>query len=438
MTEPGGRPTHLRALNERRVLEVVLREGAISRAQLARETGLSKPTISLALARMEQGGLLREVGRTSGGRGATALLYDLDPRSGHVLAVDVGRQRLRVVLADIAGRTLARRNERTRARGAAALPAQLGTIARDLAREARIRLRDLTAATIGAPGVMQADGDRLLLAPQMPWLQQPGIVDRLRDELGGAPLAIENDVNLAALAELANGHGTDSDDFVFVSVGTGVGMALVLGGRLRRGATGSAGEIGYLPLPGDPTGAAAARRPRATYEEQVNASGFVRAAKARGLRVTRAEQVVAAARAGDRTARAIVRREGELLGLGVAAVTAVLDPGLVVLGGGLGLGAGDLLVDTVAEVLARRAPARPRVVTSAIGDDVVLRGALAASLLDAHDRVFGDATGHAGTTSPTERARHAGTRISGPHLAALALTTSTLPAPTLPAPMEAQ
>jgi hypothetical protein len=70
-------------------------------------------------------------------------------------------------------------------------------------------------------------------------------------------------------------------------------------------------------------------------------------------------------------------------------------------------------------VLASRAPARPRVVTSAIGDDVVLRGALAASLLDAHERVFGDATGHAGTTTPTERARHAGTRITGPHLAAL-------------------
>src|SRR4051812_4480486 len=212
---------HLRALNERRVLEVVLREGQISRAQLARETGLSKPMISLALARLEQGGLLREVGRTRGGRGATALLYDLDPRSGHVLAVDVGRRWLRVVLADIGGRTLARRNERTRARGAAPLPAQVGAVVRDLAREAGIRPGALTAVTIGAPGVVQPDGDRLALAPQIPGLQQPGVLDRLREELGGVPLSVENDVNLAALAELASGHGTDSDDFVFVSVGTG-------------------------------------------------------------------------------------------------------------------------------------------------------------------------------------------------------------------------
>src|SRR4051812_21204983 len=204
MTEAGGRPTHLRALNERRVLEAVLREGAISRAQLARETGLSKPTVSLALARLEDAGLLREVGRTSGGRGATALLYDLDPRSGHVLAVDVGRRWVRVVLGDIAGRTLARANQRTRARGARALPAQLGAVARDLAAQAGIRLADMTAVTLGAPGVVQAEGDRIALAPQMPGLQEPGIVDLIREELGGAPLAIENDVNLAALAELAN------------------------------------------------------------------------------------------------------------------------------------------------------------------------------------------------------------------------------------------
>jgi predicted NBD/HSP70 family sugar kinase len=155
------------------------------------------------------------------------------------------------------------------------------------------------------------------------------------------------------------------------------------------------------------------------FESGVDAYAFVRAAKERGLRVTKAEQVVAMARGGNASARDVVRREGELLGHGIAAVTAVLDPDLVVLGGGLGLGAGDLLIGPISEALREIAPAAPRVVTSALSDDVVLRGALAASLLDAHDRVFGDATGHAGTSTASERAHHAGTRISGPHLAAL-------------------
>jgi predicted NBD/HSP70 family sugar kinase len=410
-----GRPTDLRALNERRVLEIVLREGPISRAQLARETGLSKPTVSLALARLEDAGLLLEVGRTSGGRGATALLYDLDPSSGRVLAIDVGRRWVRMVLADIAGQTLSRRNERTGAPNARALPTQIGSIARELAASAGVPLSGLTTVTLGTPGVIQADGDHVELAPSLPGLQSRGAIDRLHDELGGVPLRVENDVNLAALAELASGHGTTSDDFVFVSVGTGVGMALVLGGRLRRGVTGTAGEIGYLPVPA----AAVPRRGKGPFESAVDAHAFVHAAREQGLTVTRAEQVVALARAGDAVAVEVVRREGELLGLGIAAVTAVLDPGLVVLGGGLGLGAGDLLTTPIRDVLTARSPAAPRVVTSQLSDDVVLRGALAAGLIDAQDRVFGGVTGHDGTASPSERAQHTGTRITGPHLAAL-------------------
>lgn len=410
-----GRPTHLRAMNERQVLEVVLRVGAISRAQLARETGLSKPTISLALGRLEEAGVLREVGRTSGGPGATALLYDLDPHSGHVLAIDVGRRWVRTVLADITGATLARRNERTRTRGAEAVPRQLGDITRAMLAEAGLGAASLTTATLGTPGVVRADGDRMQLAPSLPALQRPGAIDRIAAELGGPPLRVENDVNLAALAELASGHGRVSDDFVFVSVGTGVGMALVLGGELRRGVTGTAGEIGYLPLPE----ATEPHRGRGSFETAVAADGFVRAAAERGLDVRSAEEVVRLARAGHPAATAAVEAEGRLLGRGIAAVTAVVDPGLVVLGGGLGRGAGDLLAPWVEQALQQLSPSSPSVVPSALSDDSVLRGALAASLLDAHDRVFGDVTGHDGTTSPAERAHHTGTRITGPHLAAI-------------------
>ena len=402
-------------MNERRVLEVVLQEGAISRAELARQTGLSKPTISQALGRLEDAGLLRPVGRTSGGRGATALLYDLDPRSGHVIAIDVGRRWARGVLADIAGRTLVGRSEPTRVRGAEGLVQQLGRIARELAAEAGVELSHVRAVTLGTPGVVRAEGDRVKLAPSLPGLQRPGALERLGEEFAGAPLRVENDVNLAALAELASGHGIDNDDFVFVSVGTGVGMALVLGGELRRGATGAAGEIGYLPLP-DP---ATPSRGRGSFELSVAADAFLHQAHDRGIEARTAEDVVALARHGDPAAQAVIRAEGTLIGRGVAAITAVVDPGLVVLGGGLGRGAGDLLGPVIAETLRALSPATPPVVTSALGDDVVLRGALAASLLDAHDRVFGDFTGYDGTSSATERAQHTGTRITGPHLAAL-------------------
>ena len=336
-------------MNERRVLEVVLQEGAISRAQLARQTGLSKPTISQALIRLEDAGLLRSVGRTSGGRGATALLYDLDPRSGPVIAIDVGRRWARGVLVG--------RSEPTRSRGSEGLVQQLARIARELATEAGVELSQIRAITLGTPGVVRAEGDRMKLAPSLPGLQRHGALERLGAEFGGAPLRVENDVNLAALAELASGRGIDNDDFVFVSVGTGVGMALVLGGELRRGATGAAGEIGYLPLP-DP---ATPSKGRGSFELTVAADAFLRRAQQHGLAGRTAEEVVDLARHGDRSARAVVHDEATLIGRGIAAVTAVVDPGLVVLGGGLGRG----------------------------------------------------------TSSATERAQHTGTRITGLHLAAL-------------------
>jgi predicted NBD/HSP70 family sugar kinase len=421
-----GTPAQLRAMNERRVLDLVLRTGAISRAQIARETGLSKPTVSLALARLEQAGLLREVGRTSGGRGATALLYDLDPTAGYALALDVGGQWVRGVLADLGGRVLARREERTHGRSAAALVGQLGTTARQLAEDVGVEPTDVVAATLGSPGVVLPNGDHIRLAPSLPGLQQRGVVERLHAELG-LDLRIENDVNLAAMAELALGWGRDVNDFVYLFIGTGVGLALMLNGSLRRGATGAAGEIGFLPLPAgaaagtgrqpvdDPVEPSAVRR-RGAFESSVAADAIVRAARREGLASIRtARQVGEAARAGDPAARRVVEREAELLAVGVAAVTAVLDPGLVVLGGGVGLGFADLLVDPLTRALRRNTPVHPRVVVSRVGADAVLQGALASAVINAQDAVFGRVTWQADPAGVAERAYHAGMRIAGPH-----------------------
>src|SRR3954451_23875985 len=118
----------LRAFNERRVVDLIAADGPISRAQIARVSGLSKPTVSLALSRLEDARLVREVGRTSGGRGATATLYTLEPGAGYALAFDVGRRWLRAVLVDIAGTELAHETERTRLRPADALVGQLGDV----------------------------------------------------------------------------------------------------------------------------------------------------------------------------------------------------------------------------------------------------------------------------------------------------------------------
>jgi predicted NBD/HSP70 family sugar kinase len=388
--------TDLGALNARRLADAIVASGAISRAQLARDTGLSKPTVSIALVRLESAGLVREVGRTQGGRGATALLYDLVPGVGSSLALDVGRRLVRARVCDLAGQELATVIEPTRGTSAAALGEQLVAVAQETLRQAGVGAGHLVSATLGVPGVLVPKGDRVRLAPRMPGLQSPQVLERLHRELGVA-VHVENEVNLAATAELALGRGREHPDFVYLSVGTGVGLALVLDGRLRTGATGSAGEVGYLPVPN--AGRPKLSRPvraakQGPYEAQVGADGLVRLAAARGLNVRTAQQVVEAAREGDARATEALTEQAELLAVGVATVCAIVDPELVVLGGGLGVGGADLLLPLLQRALRQLTPLRPLVVASELGDHAVLDGAVVDAVATAQETVLGTITGH--------------------------------------------
>ena len=388
--------TDLGALNARRLADAIVASGAISRAQLARDTGLSKPTVSIALARLEGAGLVREVGRTQGGRGATALLYDLVPNVGSSLALDVGRRWIRARVCDLAGRDRATLVESTRGTTAALLGAQLVTLAQRTMREAGVADGSLVAATLGAPGVVVPEGDRVRLAPRMPGLQNAQVLERLHDALGVA-VSVENDVNLAARAELVFGRGREHRDFVYLSVGTGVGLALVLDGELRSGATGSAGEVGYLLIPGieRATGSRPVRAGKpGPFEAHVAADGLVREARAGGLRVRTAQEVVEAARGGDARALAALVEEAQLLAVGIANVCAIVDPSLVVLGGGLGVGGADLLLPLVHKALRQLTPLRPAVVVSELGDHAVLDGAAVDAVATAQETVLGTITGH--------------------------------------------
>ncbi|HYJ76422.1 MAG TPA: ROK family protein [Kineosporiaceae bacterium] len=392
--------TDLGARNARLIAEAILDGGAVSRAQLSRSTGLSKPTVSIAIAALQRDGVIREVGRTSGHPGATAVLYDVAPDAGTALAVDVGRRLIRACVTDLAGRRLAERTEPTRGTSAAVLAAQLVALAADLVAESGVRGTALVAVTVGVPGVVAPDGGRVRLARSLPGLQRGEPAAALREALG-VPVELANDVNLAATAELAFGHGRRAPDFAFLSVGTGIGLALVLDGRLRSGATRSAGEIGYLPVPpaseapAVPPGPAPRRRRPAGHvlEEVAAAEGVVRAARRRGLRASSARAVIEHARAGDTRALEVVREQARHLAMGVVAVSAVVDPGLIVLSGGLGIGAADVLLPLLDDEVRRLGPLRPTLVVSELGDHAVLDGAAVAAVSTARERVLGRVPG---------------------------------------------
>ena len=367
----------LRSSNERLLLER-LRTAPASRAQLARETGLSKPTVSSALASLEAAGLVREAGHHTPERGRAAVLYTPDPSAGYALGIDIGRAWLRVALADLDGTVVARTDVRNRARSSAAMADLVVATAHRLVADSAVPAGDVVHAVVGTPGVYDPAARRVRYALHLPGWGRAGLFDRMRDELG-VPLAVHNDANLAAVGEHAFGVGAGSRLFVYVMIGTGLGMGIVADGRPFTGASGAAGEIGFLPWNG--------REPD-TLEDAVSGDAVVRAARALGMTGTlTAKSVFESARAGEAAAVAAVRQEGERLAHTVAAVAAVLDPELVVLGGGVGHSA-DLLLRTVGDTLRRLTPLRPKVAASALGEDAVLLGAVATALGTARDVVF--------------------------------------------------
>jgi len=372
-------------MNERAVLELVRVRGPLSRAQVARDSGLSKPTVSQALVSLLGAELVREVGRSSGSKGPSAILYEINPSSGWVVGIDVGRRWVRAAIADITGAIAARRSERAQVRSARSLIGQIGTIAHGLAAEAGLRWEQVTHATLGSPGVFDPRRDLMGMAPNLPGWGRQGIVEAVREHLG-TNVTFENDVNLAALGEQARGHGRTLSDFVYLWIGTGVGIGIVLDGRLYRGSRGAAGEIGYLPVgagPGDK-----ANRRRGAFEEAVAADGIVRSARELGMHgATSAERVFTAARRGDGAAVRAVETEARRLALGIATIAPVLDPEAVILGGGVSR-SGDLLLKPLERELHSLSPFNPRVLTSVLGDDAVLYGAVATALEAGRREVF--------------------------------------------------
>lgn len=381
-----GTPSLLRAINERTVLDLIHRQGPLSRAQVARVSGLSKPTVSLALTGLLHSRLVREVGRARGDRGPSALLYELNPGAGWVAGIDVGRKWVRAAVADIAGTVVARRDERARVTSAHTLIGQIGSMARRLAADAGIKWSDVTHATLGSPGVFDPSHGYVALAPNLPGWGRGGLVEAVRGELG-PNVSFENDVNLAALAESEHGLGRNVDHFVFLSIGTGIGLGIVIDGRVYRGAHGAAGEIAYLPVGGEDPHAPGIRR-HGPMEDAAAASGLVRSARRLGMpAAVTPEAIFTAARRGDARALKAVQAEARTLSLAIAGVTPVLDPELVVLGGGIGRN-GDLLVEPIERELRDMLPFRPRVAVSVLGDDAVVRGAIATALDVARDLVF--------------------------------------------------
>jgi predicted NBD/HSP70 family sugar kinase len=366
------RPSLIRAMNEQLLLEYIRQRGPCSRAELARVSGLSKPTVSLALDNVERAGLVRIAGQRTGVPGRSARLYEIRPDAGLVLGLDLGNEYVRGAIADLSGEIRTRASLRAHATSVRARVAELVDL---LCQNAGVARPAVTQIVIGSPGVYDPRRNAMKLTGGLRGWDRPAALAGLREAFGPS-LVIENDVNAAALAERALGHGREVDNFAFVHIGTGIRMGLILGGQLLRGAHGVAGEIAFMPLSGGAGADEHEARKRGTLEAAASASGIVRAARRGGMRgPVSARRVFEAAASGDERARAVVAEEARLLAKAICAVITAVDPDLIVLGGGIGQAPG--FAESVTAELDRITPVMPAIRVSALGTDVVTDGCLA-------------------------------------------------------------
>jgi predicted NBD/HSP70 family sugar kinase len=366
-------------------METILRRGPTSRAELAKHTGLSRQTTTQVVLELEREGWLQVTGRTQGPIGRSAPTYDLNPTAAYVLGVQLEGSVLRMALADIRGGVVIELSEPTDVQGGLAVVQQVGRVFASLVTQSGVPRARVLQVAVGSPGVVDPKSGRIDIAPSIPHLSEINVVDAMRRELD-LPLSIENGVKLAALGELWQGAARGARDFAYFGVGTGVGMGIVADGELLRGTRGAAGEIAYLPIGADvfdPSGSS-----NGAFEGAINSAAIVRRYEGYGGQAGfKVAEVFAALRSGDTRAAAAIEETARMVVLGIAAVRAVLDPELVVLGGSVGRRAE--MVERIRALMSRAAMDDLPVMPSMLGERATLVGALGEALNRLHAGLFG-------------------------------------------------
>ena len=374
-------PPLLKHLNERTVLEAIRAGAPISRAEISRRVGISKPTVSLALRSLEEAGLVREAPDGPDGPSYGAVFFEPVPDAAFVLGLDLGSRFLRGAVSDLAGRIRARQDVELGGADANGALDAIAALHASLVDAVAFPLERIDGVVLGVPGAVDPSETLRLTTPHIPGLEGRAFAEEVRERVG-LPVALENDINLAAVGEGWAGVARGVDDFAFLSVGTGTGLGLVLGGELHRGTHGAAGEIDWalsgsaddLDPSAEGVGALAAGASWPGVVEGASPPHDVR-------------DIFTAARRGDPLAQTIVDLVARRIAAHIAPVAAVADPELVVLGGGLGMN-GDLLLEPVRGQLRDWLPYPPRVEISSLGESAVLMGAVATGLQSALDNVF--------------------------------------------------
>ena len=389
MAHLAGSSKLLRAINSSAALGLLLDRGRLTRGELRELTGLSKPTVSEALRRLVEAELATVVGHVSGGPGPNAEVYAVNPDAAYVVAVSVretighDRPAITAALSDLTGTVRSRAEQAADFQvidPVAAVAEAVEAVIADAGVE-RVRLDQVQLGVAGA----YDPSTRTIHHVDLPGFDRPGLVADLAERLA-TEVDVDNDANLAAVAERRHGCAGDAESFAVLWLGEGVGLAIDLGGSLLRGARGGAGEIGYMPLFDlSRTGAESRTSPPSDLTDLIGGQAVLALAAEHGHSGRTPEEAVAKA-VGD---PAFLVALADRIAVGLAAVIAVLDPPLAVLAGPVAQAGGLALRDAVIAAMHRAAPLDATVEVTSVNDDPVLLGGLDAGLAAVRGRLLG-------------------------------------------------
>lgn len=365
---------NVKHINKFAVLDLIrFTAGGISRVEIARRLGLTRAAVTTIVNDLLETGIIREAEHIISPAGRPPVVLEINPSMGYVIGIDFGATHINLLLANMSAHIL----EEIEAdfdiqAGPKAGIAEADRLVRELLAKAGLSISDIVAIGMGVPGPIAAEAGMVVAPPIMPgWDNFP--IRKNLEALWGVPVSINNDAELGVLGEWAAGAGRGERNLAYIKVGTGIGAGLLLDGKIYRGVTGAAGEIGHLTI--DENGPlctcgnhgcleafAGGRAIALQAQEAVRNKQRTQLASIQPTESITARDVATAARRGDLVAQQILTRAGTHIGIAIAGMVNLFNPALVIIGGGVAQ-TGDILLEPMRQAVQRRSlPAAARVV----------------------------------------------------------------------------
>ena len=361
----------IRNFNEGLVLRTIEKNGSISRADIGKLIGLTPPTVSAIVKDLMVRDIVQEIGKGDSSGGKKPILLKINSKAAYMVAVDLGGENgIRVALMDLSYHMIKEKcGPKIELLNSKKFKNALSVILTDFIREINIPREKILSLCIGVPGIVDFKSKKIIAAPCLNW--EISLEDLDLREIG-IPITLENDVNLMALGEKIKGIAQKINNYVFVGERAGIGAGIIINRKLYKGANNAAGEVGYLLV--DPKYAPKSTRDNGCLEKLASYKVIIEKAREKMGKNIRVMDIFKMAAEGDSIAFEIVKEALKFLAYGIGNISCVLNPELVIIGGGISI-LPQRFLEEMKMNIRKIIPFVPKMEFSKLGEDGVLIGA---------------------------------------------------------------